>query len=223
MNVIHYIVVYPLLFASLFALGLAVCRLKVTEFMYPTLVCVVPLSLISVLVQYYGKAYLMGFIQPYASCWATGSYSSSGSIIPYSSASSSTRRARCPNFYLQPCLTDSSSISWRCISKRICRSWVFCMIVTNVLLYLLLHRLRWGISFIFSAVSKNRPQPKLQGAWNVLLTGLFFHIRTHHHIGLLLYKAFASFSCCCFYCVGAADLSFLQERIGRVARHLKFQ
>ncbi len=223
MNVIHYIVVYPLLFASLFALGLAVCRLKVTEFMYPTLVCVVPLSLISVLVQYYGKAYLMGFIQPYASCWATGSYSSSGSIIPYSSASSSTRRARCPNFLFA---TVFNRFQLHLLALHLQKDLPivgFCMIVTNVLLYLLLHRLRWGISFIFSAVSKNRPQPKLQGAWNVLLTGLFFHIRTHHHIGLLLYKAFASFSCCCFYCVGAADLSFLQERIGRVARHLKFQ
>ncbi|WP_141333811.1 hypothetical protein [Paenibacillus sp. tmac-D7] len=174
MNVIHYIVVYPLLFASLFALGLAVCRLKVTEFMYPTLVCVVPLSLISVLVQYYGKAYLMGFIQPLCimlGYWLIFKFRFNhslliGIIIYTTSALSEFLFATVFNRFQLHLLALHLQKDLPIVG--------FCMIVTNVLLYLLLHRLRWGISFIFSAVSKNRPQPKLQGAWNVLLTGLFF-------------------------------------------------
>ncbi|WP_159881384.1 hypothetical protein [Paenibacillus puerhi] len=64
MTTISYILAYPFLWGGLLSVGLALCRMRASRHMIQMLVAIILLSIMSVIVQYYEKAYLFGILHP---------------------------------------------------------------------------------------------------------------------------------------------------------------
>ncbi|WP_159881382.1 hypothetical protein [Paenibacillus puerhi] len=176
MTTTEYIFAYPFLWFGLLSLGLALCRMKMSKHKKRLLVAIILLSIMSVTVQFYEKAYLFGILQPLAvtlcfrlifrlrtfhaflvSLFIFVSGVLSEILYNHIIAGFHFEQAL---FYQQDDLTLTSNL----------------MALHHLGLYFILHRFRLGFSFIAPSAENALKQPSFSRTWFILAIGLLFFL-----------------------------------------------
>jgi hypothetical protein len=170
----EYIMMYPILWAGLLSFGLALCRLKVTPYIKQLVLSTTILWIISVTVQYYKLAYLLGILLPiiFTLCfWLIfklrlfHAFLVALSLFASASISELLYNSLIAEFQFEQALIyQQNDLALVCILLGL----------QHIGMYALLHKLRLGFTFIAPSRLHTPVQPKYSRTWFILTLGFSF-------------------------------------------------
>ncbi len=186
-----YMVCYPFVWWGILTLTLGLCRLKVKDFLYPLLVSVTLLSTISVTLQINDLAFLTGSVQPVClilCLWYIFRFRLSYSVLVIAVVYASFVVLE----YLYNLILASFDLQKTIFYYQNDRLIIFFLLpATAFVMYAMLHRLRWGFSFLSTRIIRTEldQMPRL---WLSLLVlgfllslNLALSIYFHSHLVLI--------------------------------------